>query len=160
MRRSRRTLGVAVSAGLLLVGSLAGCSSPTESYCSTLKDDKARLEKLSGQSDEPTTAVLEGSLRVFEDLQDAAPQDVAGDWDDFVFAWRSLVDAFAASGVDPSTFMAGKQPEGVSKSELEAIRQAAAELQSEPVTLAARRIEDHARTICKVDLGGSGLGGM
>lgn len=147
-------------AGLLVVSSLAACSSPTESYCSTLKDDKARLEKLAGASGRPTTATLEDSLRVFEDLQHAAPQDISGDWDDFVFAWRSLVQAFAASGANPADFTPGRRPPGVSEAEYKAIQEAAAGLQATPVRMAARRIEDHAQTICKVDLGGGGLTGL
>lgn len=156
----RRTPLVAGLAGLLLAGSLAGCASPTEKYCSTLKDDKAKLQKLASSSDTPGRQVLHGSLAVFEDLKQAAPQDIAGDWGDFVFAWRSLVDAFDAAGVDPSTFTPDKRPAGVSEAEFEAIKQAAAGLEEEPVRLAARRIEDHAQTICKVDLGGGGLGGL
>jgi hypothetical protein len=143
---------------VLLGGGLAGCGSSTDDYCGALKDDKARLEKISSSSKSPTTADLRASLGIFEDLQGRAPQDVQGDWRDFVTAWRSLVEAFTDSGVDPGVLAAGKTPTGASAAELREIRDAANGLQAEPVRLAAGRIEDHARTICKVDLGG-GLGG-
>ena len=148
----------AALAGLLLASSLTGCASPTEKYCSTLKDDKAKLGKLADSSDKPQAQVLHDSLALFEDLHDAAPKDVAGDWGDFVFAWRSVVDALDEAGVDPGSFDPAHPPAGVSTAQVQAIEQAAEELRSDKVTAAATRIEDHAQTICKVDLGGSGLG--
>jgi len=147
-------------AGLLLVSSLAGCASQKESYCSTLRSDNARLQKLASTSGRPGSQVLHGSLTIFEDLHRAAPQDIAGDWDDFSFAWKQLVDAFDAAHVDPATFDPEHRPAGVSEAEFEQIKQAAAALSAEPVRLAARRIEDHAQTVCKVSLGGGGLGGL
>ena len=150
----------AVLAGLLLVSSLAGCASQKETYCSTLKSDNAKLQKLAGSAGKPGAQVLHGSLAVFEDLKQAAPPDIAGDWDDFAFAWKSLVDAFDAAHVDPASFDPEHRPAGVSEAEFAQIKQAAAALQAEPVQLAARRIEDHAQTICKVNLGGGGLGGL
>ncbi len=145
-------------AGLLLVGSLAGCASDTEKYCSALKDDKAALQKLASSSDKPAGDVLHGSLRIFEDLQGKAPHDIAPDWNDFVYAWRSVVDAFDAAGIAPPDFTPDKKPAGMSTGQFHAIKQAAAELGSQKVQGAAGRIEDHGRTVCKVDLGGSGLG--
>ena len=153
-----RTAGAGALAGLLLVGGLAGCASPTEKYCSTLKDDKAELGRLASSSDKPQGQVLRDSLGVFEDLQDAAPQDIAADWDDFVFAWRSLVDALDEAGVDPGDFDPAHPPAGVSKAQVDQIEQAAEELRSDKVTAAATRIEDHAQSVCKVSLGGAGLG--
>jgi glucose-6-phosphate isomerase len=149
---------VGTLAGLLLVSSLAGCASATDRYCSTLKDDKAQLQKLASSSDKAPGRVLTGSLAVFEDLQHRAPHDVAADWNDFVFAWRAVVDAFAAAGTDPSRFDPDQKPAGMSTGQFQAIKQAAAELGSQKVQAAAARIEDHAQTVCRVGLGGSGLG--
>jgi len=144
--------------GLLLASSLVGCASHTERYCSTLKDDRAQLQKLASSSDQAQGQVLQGSLAIFEDLQSKAPHDVAPDWDDFVFAWRSVVEAFDAAGTDPSRFTPDKKPAGMSTGQFQAIKQAAAELGSQKVQAAAARIEDHAQTVCKVSLGGPGLG--
>jgi hypothetical protein len=147
-----------VAGGLLLVATLTGCASQTEKYCSTLKDDNAELQKLASGSDQPAGRVLDRSLAIFEELQGKAPHDVAADWNDFVYAWKSVVDAFRAAGVDPARFDPARRPPGVSTGQFQAIKQAAAELDSETVQAAAARIEDHAQTVCKVDLGGSGLG--
>lgn len=157
MRALMRPL-VGTLAGLLLASSLAGCASQTERYCSTLKDDKAQLQKLASSADQTHGQVLQGSLAIFEDLQNKAPHDVAPDWNDFVFAWRSVVEAFAAAGTDPSRFTPDKKPAGMSTGQFQAIKQAAAELGSQKVQAAAARIEDHAQVVCKVSLGGSGLG--
>jgi hypothetical protein len=154
--RARRLAAAAVAA-LLLATVPAGCASQQEKYCSALKDDNAQLKKLA--SDKPAGEVLHRGLAIFQDLQSKAPQDIAGDWADFTYAWKSLVDAFDAAGVDPAHFDPEHQPAGVSTGQFQAIKQAAAELESQKVQAAASRIEDHAQSVCKVDLGGSGLGG-
>jgi hypothetical protein len=149
---------VGTLAGLLLASSLAGCASETERYCSTLKDDTARLQELASSSGKAQGRVLNGSLAIFADLQDKAPHDVAPDWNDFVFAWRAVVEAFDAAGTDPSRFDPDQKPAGMTTGQFQAIKEAAAELGSQKVQAAAARIEDHAQTVCKVSLGGSGLG--
>jgi hypothetical protein len=149
---------VGMLVGLLLASGLTGCASDTEKYCSTLEDDNAQLQKLASSSDKRQGQVLKGSLAVFEELQSKAPHDVAPDWNDFVYAWGSVVDAFDAAGIGPSQFTPDKKPAGLSTGQFQAIKQAAAELGSEKVQAAAARIEDHAQAVCKVSLGGSGLG--
>ncbi len=148
-----------VGAVVLVAAGLSGCASHTERYCSTLKDDSAALKKLSAESGKPGGEVLQRSLAIFTELRSAAPPDVAPDWNDFVYAWKTVVDAFAAAGVDPARFDPSRRPPGVSTGQFQAIKQAAAELGSQKVRAAAARIEDHARTVCKVELGRSGLGG-
>ena len=137
-------------AGLLLVSSLGGCASQKEKYCSTLRDDKAALTKLASAKGD----VLARSLRMFTELRDRAPQDVKADWTQFVGAWQAVADAFHAAGVDPRHFDPAHRPAGVSTGQFQSIKQAASELRSEDVQLAAARIEDHARVVCNVDLGG------
>ncbi len=139
-------------AGLLLVTALGGCASQKEKYCSTLREDKAALSKLAGASSKGD--VLGRSLTLFTDLRDQAPPDVKQDWTQFVDAWKAVVDAFHAAGVDPRSFDPAHRPAGVSTGQFQSIKQAAAALESEDVRLAAARIEDHARVVCKVDLGG------
>lgn len=139
-----------VVAGLLLVSALGGCASQKEKYCSTLRDDKAQLTNLAAAKGD----VLGRSLSLFTELRDQAPPDVKEDWTQFVGAWQALVDAFHAAGVDPRHFDPAHRPPGVSTGQFQSIKQAAGDLSSEDVRLAAARIEDHARAVCKVDLGG------
>ena len=75
-------------------------------------------------------------------------------------ALRGLSDAIRESGADPGDFAAGGKPDGVSAGQLDAVQQAARELQDLRVQQAGTSIEQHARDVCKVDLGSSGLGGQ
>jgi hypothetical protein len=149
---------VRVVAGVLILSSLSGCASQTEKYCSTLKDDNKTLQKLASGSKDQTGDQISQSLDVFKDLQGKAPQDVADEWDTFVTAWQDLSDAFDTAGVDPGKFKKGVKPSGVSEGQYDAIKRAAEGLQSQPVLDAAQGIEQHARDVCKVDLGESGSG--
>lgn len=148
---------VAVAAAGVLSAGLTGCSRSTESYCSTLRDDRAELRTLSGQAAEPGGESLQGSLAVFEELRDAAPDDIADEWDTLVAAWQDLVDAVRDSGAPLSAFRNGRRPSGVSTGQYHAVQQAATELASTRVRQAGASIEQHALDVCKVDLGG-GLG--
>lgn len=156
-----------VTRGALLVGvmlalaALAGCSNPTDDYCGTLQDQQQTLKDLARSAGRPAGrpgAQAGGdpfgdSLAVFTQLRDAAPDDIRDEWDTFVFAWEDLVDAFDEAGVDPRGYKPGAKLPGVSDAQREAIDGAAAELQSARVVDAGKGIEQHARDVCKVDLG-------
>lgn len=147
---------------LVLAGSLAGCGNGTESYCSSLKQDKARLTRLAAASAKPGTAgtdALGDTVGVLSGLRDEAPDDIADEWDTLVEAMRGLSQAIEDSGADPGDFASGKQPGGVTLGQYKAVQQAAAELQTTRVQQAGASIEQHAQDVCKVDLG-TGLGGV
>ncbi|MGZ4504772.1 MAG: hypothetical protein ACXVW3_12835 [Nocardioidaceae bacterium] len=145
-----------VTAGVLAVSGLAGCAGQTESYCSTIRDDKPTLEQMSSMSGKGRDA-FDQSLSTFKDLRDKAPHDVAGDWATFVSAWQGLVDAFDATSAPPSAFRGGHRPPGVGEGQFQAVREAVQELQSTRVLVAAQGIEQHAADVCHVELGTSGL---
>ena len=147
------TKGALLASGMLVLVSLSGCADQTEKYCSTLEDDKQALTDLAKNADEPGSDLFGESLAVFEELRDEAPDDVADEWDTFVFAWQGLADAFDEAGVDPGEYQPGKKPPGVSDEEAKAIEGAALELASPRVADAGDGIEQHARDVCKVDLG-------
>ena len=155
----RRT-AVAV-AGVLVAAGLTGCSG-TKSYCSALRDDKARLTSLAAESAKPGAnggKALVQTVDVLAGLADQAPDDIQDEWDTLVQALRGLSDAIRESGADPGDFASGATPDGVSAGQLDAVQQAARELQDLRVQQAGTSIEQHARDVCKVDLGSSGLGG-
>lgn len=155
---SRRRALAAWLVGLAVLGCLSGCSNDTESYCSTLKDDQKQLQKLAGAANQPGSGSLDDSIDVLTELRDGAPDDISTEWSTLVAALGDLADAVTASGADLGDFGAGKPPPGVSTGQLRAVREAAAELRSTRVQQAGASIEQHARDVCKVDLGG-GLGG-
>lgn len=139
--------------GTLLVLSLAGCASDTERYCDALEEQKQELADLAARSADPDTDVLAETLSVWQDLRDAAPDDIADEWQTVVFALEGLVDAFDDAGTTPSEYNPDEPPPGVSEEDAARLEDAAAELASRRVTAAGDGLEQHAKDVCKVDLG-------
>ncbi|HET7385948.1 MAG TPA: hypothetical protein VFJ19_04710 [Nocardioidaceae bacterium] len=157
MRPPRRVafrVGAALVTGVVLAAGQAGCASRTDAYCSTLKDEKAVLSQVAGGGGPSSRRSMDRVLRVFRELRDKAPADIAPDWDTLVGAFSRLSDALRAAGVDPGHFTPGKRPPGVSTGEYHEITQAALALSSTRVLAAAGRIQDEARQVCHVSLGG------
>lgn len=153
MRRAERQFrsAAAVAALTLLGGALSGCSNATDDYCSGLRADQPRLEKLAGQ---PTSSsVIIDTLAVFEELRQQAPEDLRDEWDTVVFAWRGLRSALKDTDVDIARFDPAHRPEGVTAEQFSRVTGAAKNLRSAPVTDAAQGIEQHAQDVCEVDLG-------
>jgi hypothetical protein len=156
---SRSSLGRRLATVTVLVAAgLSACTDSTESYCSTLREDQEKLRALAGDTDGRGAGSLVCTVRLLSDLRDRAPEQVETEWDTLVDALRDLADAVRASGADLDDFTGGRRPPGVSTGQLQAVRQAAAELRSTPVQQAGQSIEQHAVDVCEVDLGG-GLGG-
>lgn len=153
----------AVVLAVALAASLTGCGSSQQSYCSTLKSDKARLATLSAQTAKPGAAgsrALRRTVDVLDALRDKAPDDIHDEWVRVSDAFRGLQQAIADSGADPGDFRGGRRPSGVTSGQVRAVQQAAAELQATPVQQAGKSIEQHAQDVCKVDLGSElGTGG-
>jgi hypothetical protein len=151
-----------VLAVLLLAGGLTACSNDDASYCSSLKDDQKRLARLStdsGKAGKAGARALGDTVDVLSGLRDEAPDDIADEWDALVGALEGLSSAIEDSGAAPSEFAGGARPEGVTTGQYAAVQQAGEELRSLRVRQAAASIEQHARDVCKVDLG-NGLGGV
>lgn len=143
----------AAACGLLVLAALSGCSNATESYCGELRDRQEELNGLADRVGQPDVDIFEESLSIFEDLQDEAPGDVRDEWDTLVFAWEGLADAFDEAGTTPQEFNPADPPAEVDEAELAALQDAAAELTSQRVVDAGDGIEQHAKDVCKVDLG-------
>ena len=138
---------------MLVLASVSGCADQTEKYCNTLEDQQQALTDLAKNADKPGSDLFGESLAVFEELRDEAPDDMVDEWDTFVFAWQGLADAFDEAGVDPGKYQPVNRPPGVSDAEAKAIEGASLELASSRVVDAGDGIEQHARDVCKVDLG-------
>jgi len=151
--------GTAVSTALvtLLATALAGgCASEQEQYCEAVDEHQQELSEIAL---EPGQDGLVRALPIFEELADAAPSDVAADWDLVVTRVDALRQAFDDAGVDPATYDPEKPPEGVSRAERAAIREAVEDLVAEQSSAALASVEQHARDVCKTELGGAPLGG-
>ncbi len=147
------TRRVLAAGGLLALATLTGCSSDTESYCGVLEERQQELTALADRVDQPDVDIFGESLTIFEDLQDAAPGDVRDEWDTLVFAWQGLADAFDDAGTTPQEFNPSAPPADMDPAEVSALQDAAAELASQRVIDAGDGIEQHAKDVCKVDLG-------
>jgi hypothetical protein len=146
---------------VLVATGLTGCSG-TKSYCSALGEEKKQLTRLSTDVGKPGTTgeeALGKTVGVLSDLRDEAPDDISDEWVTLVAALQGLVDAFRETGAAPGDFAGGEKPEGVTDGQYDAVQEAVAELQSTRVQQAGKSIEQHARDVCKVDLG-PGLGGV
>jgi hypothetical protein len=151
--------GVGLVAVVLVLASLTACASDTDSYCAELEKQKETLADLANRSDRPGEDVLTGTLDVWRDLRDEAPADIADEWSTLVFALEGLVEAFDDAGTTPEEFDPASPPEGVGKAEVKRLEDAAAELASGRVTAAGESVQQHARDVCKVDLGLGSAGG-
>jgi hypothetical protein len=148
----------ALTAAVATATTVGGCSgSDRDDYCAALTDEKATLERLSQRADDPASGALSDSIDVFERLRDASPEDIRDEWTTYVISWQALESALERAGVDAGVFTDDERPEGVGDAELDAVRDAAAKMRSQPVVDAASGIEQHATDVCGVDLGGSGL---
>lgn len=147
------------SVALLVVTALTGCASETDKYCDELRTKKQQLADLAVEADKPGKDVLTQTLDVWRDLRHTAPGDIEDEWTTLVFALEGLVDAFHAAGTTPDEYDPASPPPGVSKQEAADLQDAAAELASPRVRDAGDAVEQHARDVCKVDLGLSSQGG-
>ncbi len=144
---ARRRISATLVGGLL-AAALVGCSSPEDSYCEALASEKDTVTSLAAKG---SGDVLTPTLRAFERLRGAAPEELRDEWDTVVRAWTALADAVEAAGVDPGSYDPRTRPSGVTRAQAHTLRDAATSLQSALAADASRGIEDHARTVCKVD---------
>jgi hypothetical protein len=149
---TRARIGL-VATGLVLLALLTGCASETERYCAELEDQKGTLADLAIRSGEPDSEVLAETLDVWRELRDEAPGDVADEWSTLVFALEGLVEAFEAAGTSPGEYDPASPPPGVSEADAKRLEDAAAKLASPRVASAGTDLQQHARDVCKVDLG-------
>ena len=137
----------------MLTALLTGCSSQEEDYCEVLAEEKQTLTDLAEEAPAAETDVLTPTLASFERLRDAAPDELADEWDTVVFAYQALADAVAEAGVDPAGYRPGSRPPGLSKAEARALAAVASKLASTRVSEAGAGIEEHANEVCGVDFG-------
>ena len=98
------------------------------------------------------TGALLDALPIYRDLADAAPRDVAADWEQVVGALAGLEDALDEADVDPSSYDAERPPPGLAERDRKAIEAAARELGSEATVDAMASVEQHALDVCGTPL--------
>jgi hypothetical protein len=146
--RSRGLLTLVTAAALLLP--LSGCGSDEKAYCDALKSDQELFAEM--QDDTSGLGLLKHRTTLHA-LAEKAPDDLTDEWQTFLGA----LDAFAGTlhdiGVAPGDFVDGKPPATLSADDRTRIADAANELSSADVVEAADGIEQHAKDVCKLQLG-------
>ena len=139
--------------GVLICSLMSGCASSTDDYCSALATQEKELAALAEGARNPDGDLFANSLVLFESMREEAPDDIVDEWDTLVFAWEGVGDAFAEADVSPEDFQLGGTSGDMTDDEAQAIADAAQELGSTRVVEAGNGIEQHAKDVCKVDLG-------
>jgi len=159
-----RTTAVIGSLALTLAATvLAACGSDSSSgssasgdYCQELKDDKAFFADFNGSN--PDFSKFDEVFQRMHTLAADAPSDVADDWKTLDGAITTLENGLKDAGIQASDLAAlqnGQLPAGADLKKLQALAPKLQELSSSDVSDAAKRISDHAKDACGVDLGAS-----
>lgn len=139
-------------AGLLLP--LGACAQdPVEEYCQVVEEEQGALAAAAEDAEGGGTGTLLGAYGSLERMADAAPADVAADWDEVVLRVGDLRDALDEAGVDPAAYDPEEPLEGLTEEEREAITRAAVAL-VDPATLrAVGTVEQQVLDVCGAPLG-------
>jgi hypothetical protein len=144
-----RRLPAAVVAAVLLL-SLQSCGDEEKAYCSALGADQKMFAEM---ADDTTGVGLLQHRSTLHALARKAPDDLTDEWQTFLGA----LDAFAATlhdvGVEPGDFVDGQPPARLSAADRARVAAAASELSDADVVEAANGIEQHAKDVCKLQLG-------
>jgi hypothetical protein len=138
----------AAAAMVLLVPVLTGCGHGA-SYCDTVKSHQADLGTIASSGGR--TALLR-ALPIFEDLQGAAPSDVADDWQLLVTRVTALRTALTDAHVDPATYDPQHPPAGLTKAERAAILRAAAGVGAADTRQALANLQQEVLDVCHTPL--------
>ena len=143
---SRRTTSRA-AALLLLLPLLTGCGGG--SYCERVhahQDDLTRI--LTSDSRDR----LLQALPAFRDLADAAPEDVADDWQLVIARIQSLQTALQDAGVDPATYDRRHPPSGVTAEQRRLIDEASRQLGGADTLQSLARVQQEVLDVCHTPL--------
>lgn len=153
MTTSLRSLRLVVPAAALLALA-AGCGGSEDSiasefrdYCAVAKQEQAIFV------DDGTGLGLVTNIGRLEKIADEAPEDLSDEWQVLLAAANGLRDAIASVGLEPGDFVDGQPPAATSAADRQTIAAAADRLSQADVVEAANGIEQHAKDICKLQLG-------
>jgi hypothetical protein len=149
-------------AGLALAGSvLSGCggsgddadsgATDTETYCAELKADKTAFTAFSGGDVDP--GQIGDAINKFHDLADAAPKEIAPDWDLLDGTLSEIERGLAEAGIsneDLAGLQNGDIPKGIDVGKLTKLLPKVQELQGKEIQDAVASIRTHAKDACGV----------
>jgi hypothetical protein len=135
------------AAAVLVLPLLAGCGGL--SYCDTVKSHQAELGTIIQSGDRD--ALLQ-ALPIFEDLQSAAPGDVADDWQLLVTRITALRTALTDAHVVPASYDAKHPPPGLTAAQRTAILRAAAGVGAADARQALSDVQQEVLDVCQTPL--------
>jgi len=135
---------------LILSLPLAACSDDEDAYCGALKADQ---ESFSEMQEDTTGLGLLKHRPTLARLAAKAPEDLRDEWQTFLGAIDAFSETLDDVGVSPDDFADERPPAGLSATDRSRIASAANELSSKDVVDAANGIEQHAKDVCKLQLG-------
>ena len=136
-------------AGVLLVAPLLTACGGGDGYCDTVKSHQSEIGSAIRNGDPTGALQLESA---FEDLQDAAPDDVQDEYQLLVTRITALRAALGDAGVDPSSYDPQHPPSGLPPAERAAIRRAAAALAAPDVAQALASVQQEVLDVCHTPL--------
>jgi hypothetical protein len=139
----------AILATLLLALLLTSCGSSYDAYCGKVGASQQSLgQAVAGGR----PADLIAALPLLEGLQDKAPSDVRGDWDQLVGAIQGFQQALQQAGVDPSAYSGTGMPPGITAGQRASIKAAASALESRDTLAASLAVQQETRDVCHTPL--------
>lgn len=122
-------------------------SSEFRTYCAVAKKNQGIF------ADDGTGVGLIANIDKLKQIADQAPDDLKDEWQVFLGALEGLRSAIDSTGLKPSDFVDGKPPAATSATDRQTIAFAADRLGQTDVVEAADGIEQHAKDVCKFQLG-------
>jgi hypothetical protein len=139
-----------LAAVLVLAGLATGCTQDRfERYCEVVAEQQTPLTEALAPGG--PTALL-AALPIFEELREAAPDDIRDDWTVVITTLTGLRTALEDAGVDPTTYDRDAPPAGLSTEQRDRIDAAAARLTTPTSAGAFNAVEQQARDVCKTPL--------
>lgn len=143
-----RRLAAALACVVPLAG-LAGCATPQERYCETVREHQQELGEIRAEPGAP--ALLE-ALPIFRTLAEDAPDDLRDEWRTVVDAVEEFERAVEDAGIDPEEYSEDRVPEGLDAEQRRALEEASVGLVEPRTRLAMGGVEQHSLDVCKTPL--------
>jgi len=150
----KKTLGLACAA--LLAATLTACggddggsASSGADYCDTLKEAKSDLEAIDSKLNQDN---FDKVAERAQQLEDAAPDEVKGDWATYNDALDTFTGALDDAGLSIDDLSSGEMPDDVDPSKLQDVQEKLQDA-GKDISTATENIKQHAKTECDVDFG-------
>ena len=128
---------------------LAGCATPQERYCETVREHQRELGEVRA---EPGAPALLDALPIFRDLAEDAPDDIRDEWRTVIEAVERFERAVEEAGIDPADYSRDDVPDGLDADRRRALEEASVGLVQPETRLAMGGVEQHSLDVCKTPL--------